>query len=210
MTDLKIGVKVDLAGQREKSRILRNVPRAFFKNTEAWASATIRYIKLSYKGGNVFKRPPKEINERLGMKVVRTGADAAEILLGTGEYVGRQEVVYARIQEEGGWIFPRKAKALAIPFPGVKGVPANYRSSSWIIGKQNGANVGMIVTVTGKRGKLKPLFLLRKSVKLPARHWFSRPIAEQMPALADAISSDGIWARAAQMGYQRTASQGGK
>lgn len=207
MTNVKL--EVDLTGQQEKSRIMRNVPRAFFKNAESWAGSTVRYIKQSYKGGRVFKRPPKELDQRLGMKVTKTGSSSAEILVGTGNFIGRDEVVYARIQEEGGWIFPKKAKALTIPFPGVKGVAANYRPNSFIIKKQNGANVGMIAMLTGKRGKLKPLFLLRRSVKLPPRFWFSRPIAEQTPELQQMMSSEGVWARAAQMGSSRTPEQGG-
>jgi len=208
LTDVNIEIKADLAGQQEKSRVLRNVPRAFFKNAEAWAGQTVRYIKQSYKGGKTFKRPPKEIDLRLGMKVVRTGEQATEILLGTGNYIGREEVVYAAIQEHGGWIVPKKARALTIPFPGVKGVAANYRPSSFIL-RTAGQPQGMIVTKTGKRGRIKPLFLLRRSVKLPARHWFSRPIAERMPELEEKMSPEGVWARAAQMGYKRGAAQGG-
>lgn len=212
MTEAKTTIKVtvDMTEAMRKTATLRMIPKAFRKNAEDWAGETIRYIKQSYKGGRVFKRPPKEFDLRLGHLVKPFGTERAEIILGTGQAIGREPVVYAEIHERGGWIVPKKARALTIPFPGVKGVAANYRANSFIIKKQNGANVGMIATVTGKRGKLKPLFLLRKSVRLPARYWFSTPIAERIPFLTMMMSEEGVWARASQMAYSRTAAQGGE
>jgi hypothetical protein len=200
-----ISINVDMEGQRLKSSTLRAVPRAFQRNATQWASQTELYIKNQL--GQYFKRPPKEIDQRLGMKVVQTGPESAQILLGTGGYVGKKEVVYADIQERGGWIFPKKGKFLAIPLPGSKGSPRNY-------------NIFFLRTVTGnllaceKTGKtgrtFKARFMLVKSVKLPARHWFTRPIAERMPELQRTMSPDGVWATAAQLASTRTAAQGGE
>jgi hypothetical protein len=202
---LTIKINVDMEGQRLKSSTLRAVPRAFQRNATQWASQTLFYIKKEL--GSYFKRPPKEIDQRLGMKVVKAGPDSAQILLGTGGVIGKAEVVYADIQERGGWIFPKKGKFLAIPLPGSKGSPRNY-------------NIFFLRTVTGnllaceKTGKtgrtFKARFMLVKSVKLPARHWFTRPIAERMPELQRTMSPEGVWATAQQMAYKRTAEQGGK
>lgn len=213
MTEANTSIKVtvDMTGAMEKTATLRMIPKAFRKNAEDWAGETIRYIKQSYKGGKVFKRPPKELDLRLGHLVKAFGTERAEIILGTGQAIGREPVVYAEIQERGGWIVPKKARALTIPFPAAKGQSASmWRTRSFIIKKQNGANVGIIATVTGKRGKIVPLFLLRKSVKLPARYWFSTPIAERTPFLQMMMSEEGVWARASQMAYKRTAAQGGE
>lgn len=202
-----IKVQVDMQGQMKKSAAIRKIPRAFRYNATSWASKTVRYIKQELRGGAYFKRAPKEIDQRLGMKVQVQGAERAEILIGTGHYIGRQEVVYADIQERGGWIFPRKAKALTIPFPGVKGVARNY-PNSFIMRTKAGNSI--IAMKTGKRGRIRPLFLLAKSVRLPARHWFTRPIAERMPDLDRAMSPEGVWATAAQMAHARTTAQGGE
>jgi len=200
-----ISINVDMEGQRLKSSTLRAVPRAFQRNATNWASQTLLYIKKEL--GTYFKRPPKEIDQRLGMKVVKTGPESAQILLGTGGVIGKAEVVYADIQERGGWIFPRKGKFLAIPLPGSKGSPRNY-------------NIFFLRTLTGnllaceKTGKtgrtFKARFMLVKSVKLQARHWFTRPIAERMPELRAMMNPEGVWATAQQMAYERTTAQGGK
>jgi hypothetical protein len=211
----KINITADFSGQMRKSAVVRNLPRAFFKNAESWASETVLFIKKSYKGGSVFRRPPKEFDLRLGMKVNKTGADSAEILVGTGDYVGKPPVIYARIHEEGGTIRPTKARALAIPFPGVTGSPRQY-PEAFILPKMKGFTIGIIALAKeGKRStKIIPLFLLRKQVTLPARRWFSTPIAARRPELDRAISTDGVWARAAAMADNAAAkeasSEGGK
>ena len=55
-----------------------------------------------------------------------TGATEATITIGTGGFIGKRPVVYARIQEEGGTIKPKGHPFLTIPLSGVKGVVANY------------------------------------------------------------------------------------
>lgn len=211
MTEAGVSIKVsvDMSGAAKKTATLRMIPKAFRKNAEDWAGQTIRYIKQSYKGGRVFKRPPKEIDQRLGHLVKAFGTERAEIVLGTGQAINREPVVYADIQERGGMIVPKKARALTIPFPGVKGSASMYRANSFII-KKAGSDSGIIATKVGKRGRIKPLFLLRKSVMLPPRYWFSRPIAERSPMLTEMMSETGVWARASQMAYERTEAQGGE
>jgi hypothetical protein len=183
MSESEIKIIADFSGQIKKSATIAKLPAAFFKNAESWASQTVLYIKQSYKGGQVFRRPPKEFDQRLGMKVNKTGAESAEILIGTGEYIGKPKVVYAEIQERGGTIKPTKAKALAIPFPGVTGSTSQYRGRSFILPSLKGWNVGIIAMAKeGKRStKIIPLFLLRKQVTLPARRWFSTPINARRP-----------------------------
>lgn len=198
---MKIELKADFSGQMQKSAILRNVPRAFKSNATNWASETERFIRQSYKGGNVFKRPPKEIDQRLGHKVTMTGPDSATITIGTGGYIGKAPVVYARIQEEGGTIRPKGHPFLTIPMPGVKGVIANYPDGFFFKSKRGNLLYG---TTTGKKGKLKPLFLLKPQVTLPARRWFSTPIAQRRPALDETMKAESVWAVAQAMsqGYQ--------
>jgi len=210
MDEFKITVKSDYSEQKLKSDTLRNIPRAFKRNATQWASRTVLYIKNYIRGGNVFKQAPKEIIQRLGMKTDVHGQQA-EIVLGTGGVVGKDPVVYARIQEEGGWIVPAKAKALTIPLPGVTGAVANYGTfgpGGTLFTIRSKAGNGLVCMKTGKSG-FKPLFILSKSVKLPARYWFTNPIAQQIPDLERTMSPEGVWATAQQLAYERTAAQGG-
>jgi hypothetical protein len=209
---MEIQIKTDFAGQMAKSAILRQLPRAFKANATDWASQTIRFIKQSYKGGNVFRRPPKEIDANLAHKVFVTGPQEATIVLGTGGYVGKNEVVYARIQDEGGTIKPKNKQWLTIPFPGVTGTAANYKSVGAFFIKSKGGNLLLVAPTYGKTskggyggsgykatGKLKALFLLKKSVYLSARHWFTGPIDQARPQLARMMSPQAVWERASTL-----------
>jgi hypothetical protein len=144
---MEISIKTDFAGQMAKSAMLKNLPRAFTVNMNQWASETIRYIQTRNQGGGgsfmSFKRPPTEALARLRYIIERTGPDQATVTLGTGGYVGLKEVVYARIQDEGGTIKaidkffsianipgrPRVGPFLTIPLGNTKGSVANYKNT---------------------------------------------------------------------------------
>jgi hypothetical protein len=203
------GVKIKITGEfdgaRKKTATTKLVPRAFLYNATKWSSQTVRYIKQRIRGGGgFFKRAPKEISQRLGYKVNRIStSSAALITIGTGTHVGREEVVYAKIQETGGWIFPKKARALTIPFPGVKGSASMYRGQSFIL-KSHKKGDGIIAMKSGKSGRgIKPLFLLRKNVKLPPTFWFSKSIGERLPFLQETLSEEAVWATASLMAYRK-------
>ena len=183
-----IKIVVDDAGQKLKTATLRAVPQAFNRNVTQWASETVRYIKKELKSGRYFARAPKELDQRLGMVINRVGPTRAEIVIGTGGFIGKKEVVYAEIQERGGWIFPRNCKFLAFPRPGTgtKGSPRNFPKEE-----------------IGWR------FIFTKNVKLPATHWFSWPILERTADRDRKMSADGVWATAQQLAYKRTPAQGG-
>lgn len=200
-----LAVKVDMAGAMRKTATLRNIPAAFRRQSEAWAGATVRYIKQSYKGGRVFRRPPKDIDERLDMRVKKQGEEML-ILIGTGVHVGRKEVVYAQIQEEGGTVKPRGHPFLTIPFPGVQGTASQYPHA--FLATTSGGQ-WLLAEPKGKTG-IRPLFLLRRSVTLPARRWFSRPIAERQAALEAMTSESAVWARAEQMAAGAPTAKGGE
>jgi len=196
---MEIKISTDFRGQMAKSAILKQVPRAFKSNATAWASDTVRFIQQSYKGGNVFKRPPKEIDQNLDAKVFVTGPEQATIVIGTGGYVGKNSVVYADIQERGGTIRPKGHPFLTIPMPGVKGRIANFPGGFFFKSKKGNL---LYSGPTGKGGKLKPLFLLKPQVTLPARRWFSTPIAERRPELDRTMLPASVWATAQAMSNQ--------
>ena len=221
---MDVKVTADRSGQEKKSAILRALPKAYRKNATEWAGDTIRHIKQNYRGGGgsfaPFKRPPKEIDQNLGFIVQTRGASAAQIVLGTGAFVGRKEVVYALIQEEGGTILGKPW--LTVPFSGVKGRITDYPGGFFFTSKKGNliysapvkrANRGKVnpsatSAIYGKKGQvneIRPLYVLKKQVTLPARRWFSRPIKERLPALNMAMAPDTVWAtaRAMSAGYVR-------
>lgn len=200
---MKIEIRTDFAGQMAKSAILKNVPRAFKANATGWAGETERFIRQSYKGGNIFRRPPKEIDQNLGTRV-QTSGETGVITIGTGGFIGKRPVVYARIQEEGGTIKPKGHPYLTIPLSGVKGVIANYPDGFFIKSKK-----GNLLYVERKGKGIKPLFLLKPSVTLPARRWFSAPIAERRPLLDMAMKPETVWATAQAMSNQYAGGMGG-
>lgn len=95
-------------------------------------------------------------------------------IIGSGIF-GRKGVKYAKILETGKPIIkPKKAKMLTIPLPGIKGRAANF-PNAFIIKSKKG-NI-LLVEKKGKKG-LRPLFVLKKQVKIPAFHWLRDSIKE--------------------------------
>lgn len=107
----------------------------------------------------------------------------------TGKVVAGQKLRYARIQEYGGTIKPKKAKFLAIPLNAVKTAAGVARFSP-----REAAAAGYPHTFVrsgvlfGKQGdQVVPLFALRRSVTLPARPYM-RPALEAMrPKIEEGI-----------------------
>jgi phage gpG-like protein len=101
-------------------------------------------------------------------------------------------VVYARIQEYGGRITPKKARALAIPI-GVEGKKAQrrgpLRSQNLVLIKSKRGNM-LLARVDGK--KITPVFVLKQSVTLPPRPYFrptmrSAKVRRNMTRAASAV-----------------------
>ena len=202
---MEIKIKTDFSSQMAKSAILKSIPRAFKTNATTWAADTKRYILNSYKGGKVFRRPPVEIDQNLDAKVFVTGPEQATIVLGTGGYVGRNDVIYARIQEEGGITHPL--------------VTAKMRKWAWAMYfKEQGVQRRMLKRdfpsmpsamrkETARAGASKYLGIAltkkaRLDVKLKATYWFTRPIAERRPELDRTMLPASVWATAQAMSNQ--------
>jgi len=95
--------------------------------------------------------------------------------------VGPEGVPYASIHEFGGEITPKNAKYLAIPLDEVKGPdgiarakPMDFAGRSFFIKSRAG---NLILAMRAEGGEMVPLFLMKKSVKVPARPYI-RPALE--------------------------------
>lgn len=195
-------IQADYSAARRKTAALAQLPGVFERQVNRWAAATIRHMKIRIRGGGgFFKREPKEIAQRLDYRSRVVSPSVIELLIGTGRYIGRPEVVYAAIQEHGGDVFPKTKRALTIPFPGVRHTATMYRSmGAFIVRTPRGRTI--IAMRSGKkgRGRLIPLFLLSTRAHLPARHWFSATIAERRPELDRMIKPETMLAEALNKG----------
>lgn len=108
----------------------------------------------------------------------------------TGEALGSlvmrygTNVVYARIQEEGGVVVPRRAKWLTIPLP-ANLTPAGVqrqaiRSFKYVRFVRSKADRRNLVALCGSSAKdAKPMFVLVKKVTIPPRLGLMRAWAEE-------------------------------
>lgn len=112
--------------------------------------------------------------------------DATTAIVGTN-------VKYARLQNEGGVIRPKKAKALCIPASpktrtfqrrygfSAKAVLDGLRGDGWSVYQplnKSGRRGNVIMAQKGKNKKPIAVFILRKSVTIPARPFMFLPESE--------------------------------
>lgn len=116
--------------------------------------------------------------------------------------------VYAGIQESGGTIYPKRARALAVPVnealtpAGVEryGGPRNYPGKLRFIPFRRGMAVGALVDeqeaakaerqgIRWTFNEVKPLYLLMLMVKLPATRWLSKPMRDNVPFVAEELAA---------------------
>jgi hypothetical protein len=184
-----MNITVDASEALRKVRQMKMLAKASAYQLTIWGKDALRAVVTA----SILNTRSGQLMRNVGMLV--SPGPPLTATLGTG--VGpAKSVVYARIQEEGGVIKPKNAKALTIPLAGVKGRAANY------------ADLFIKKTVTGhvllcqrnpKRG-FRALFLLVPQVTIPARHWFSRPLSAMRPELDRMLSSEELWRVAQALG----------
>ncbi|MCK4624567.1 MAG: hypothetical protein KAV00_04595 [Phycisphaerae bacterium] len=186
----RIELKLDEASKREIRRLeglgkrfLPALTRAARYGAEQLASK-IAEQELGPDG--TLKVVTGKLRSSLRGRVVSTGAT---IVAAVGVTKG-PATKYAAIHEHGGVIRPKNAKALAIPLPAARGpggkprFPGGPREAArkhpnMFMLKQKGKAPLLCYAkrVRGKAGgrvsELVPLFVLKKSVKVPAKHWLS-------------------------------------
>ena len=162
-------------GQKKMKR-LKNMDKGIRLQMEQWGSKTVRRLKEHTLGGGILNVGTAHLKRNVAFKVHSLG-HITKTEVGTGVGTAK-EVKYARIQEKGGVIKPKRAKMLTIPFRGVKGKASNY-PGAFIVKKKSGK-----MFIAKKKGRgLQPLFTLKKQVRIPARRWLSRTINEMKPYL---------------------------
>lgn len=162
LTTLSTKKLADLYAQREE-RVVPVMTSAMSRT----AIATIADLKTRMRGGNDTNHVRSgRLRNSMGQETKAEGSLIKTLL-------GSMGVVYARIQEFGGLIKPKRGKYLAIPLSAAKtkaGV-ARYASPRDIPGlvflKSKTGNPILAQRVAkGKKSKLVPMFVLVKSVTL--------------------------------------------
>lgn len=189
----------EAANRKVKASILQ-----IFKEEGALTERDIKTKGISSGGGPPASRSRSRslftrsgmLRRSIGFQVQRAG-DGTLLRVGmteTSEAQGAQgsPLVYAGIHERGGVIKPKTKKFLTIPLPasytpaGVKRWTAGELKEdpspfdNTFVQKTKKTSAGGNLMIFGERdGKLTPLFLLRRSVKIPARP-FVRPWFDKM------------------------------
>lgn len=109
------------------------------------------------------------------------------------------QVAYGAIQETGGTITPKAARALTIPLAAMltpngvaRGTAAQVRDNPHAFGFiatfiPKGKDV--IVGITEKKGAIIPLFALKPSVTLPGTHYLSTTLTQELSWMADRLEA---------------------
>jgi hypothetical protein len=191
-----MSVSIDMTGALHKMMVLKNLTQASKKQASLWAADTVKELKLRALGMKKSGSGTSQLARNIGMQVVANG-DSWDIRIGTGTWVGApNDVVYANIQDKGG-IIRAKGKWLTIPFPGVKGRASNF--DCFPMKTKRGNMILFEAKQMKKYTQLKPLFLLRKQVIIPATGWFTTTLNIRKPALSVMMSPSAIYNAAESM-----------
>jgi len=145
-------------------------------------------LRIATTTGSPLKSRTGRLSNSIGSRVQTTSV-GVQAIIGSG--VGRGErVPYAGIHETGGTIRPKNSKYLTIPLKAAKtagGAPrgkARDFSNTFVLKAKSGQL--LIVQKTGK-DSLTPLFVLKKSVKVPASRYMSKTLAAKRVRIVDII-----------------------
>ena len=184
---IEISKKVDAIYQFKK---------AVKKIMTTWLSDSVKELKqsaLSLKKTSKSKKGVKtsQLARNIDFKITED-EEGYHGEVGTG--VGKaKNVVYAYIQDKGGTI-EMKDKMLTIPLGNTKGWIANFPDGFYVTSKKGNL---LYCYRDGKR--LKPLFVLKERVEIPATNWFSSVMEAREPILKDMLKPENIFSEALKM-----------
>lgn len=148
---------------------------------------TERKLKFNLSG-QILKVRTGNLRNSIGSRIIADNKGVTG-LIGSGVRTGRR-MKYANIHEDGGTITAKRSKFLTIPTQFAKtasGVP-RFSARDLFSGKTNykGGVVlnNMIFGINKtKRSQITPLFILKKSVRIPARKYLSKTVSQMQGKL---------------------------
>lgn len=129
--------------------------------------------------GSILKRRTGHLTQSIQTIVYQDKQGVVTARIGSGVRSGRR-MAYSEIHETGGTITPKRVKWLTIPLEAAltaSGAPRKARASDWpntFVGKSKGGSL-IIFQKQGKKN-LIPLYVLKKSVNIPARRYMSKTL----------------------------------
>ena len=176
------------------SRMLKKFPDAVLARTSdimtQWQIYELeKQVQLGLAGLDLNRRTGHLSRGVRFSKVVTSTLGEAEVKVSMG--VLPDYVPYAMIQETGGTI-KSKGKLLTVPTryalttAGVTKKPAPEWKNTFVIKTKSG---NLLIMQNRKHGEVVPLFVLRKSVKIPASHWASNAVKRSLPKLQTEIKT---------------------
>jgi len=171
----KVKYTVDKERAEKKTRALKGLGLAARYQLENWGSGTRKTI-IRNISGDILKSGSGKLRRSIKHKV--KGTKEKSYL-----EIGSWGVIYARILERGGTIRPKRVQWLTIPLPGVKGRARNFRNTFFLKSKK-----GNLLLMQREINKIKPLFVLKKRVDIPAFQWLETSIDERRLALRKMMS----------------------
>ena len=177
----KVKFTIETEGADKKTKTLKHLGLATRYQLEKWNAGTVKTIIRNVSGGIIGKHKKGstksgELRRSIKYKMGGTKNNVRS-------EIGSWGVIYARILERGGTIRPKRVQYLTIPLPGVKGWARNYENAFFIKSKK-----GNLLLVQSKGKGLKPLFVLKKSVQIPAFEWLEKSVDKQRPLLASMLA----------------------
>lgn len=138
--------------------------------------------------GFILKVRTGNLRNSIGSRIVANN-DGVMGLIGSGVRTGKR-MIYANILETGGVIVPKKKKWLTIPtsFARTPTGVGRFTAPDVFEGRTRyrGAVIldNMIFGINDtKRSQITPLFILRKSVKIPAKRYMSKTLQQMQGSL---------------------------
>ena len=170
-----IGIEVDMrqvnAGLKALVESVKNISRPL----RSFGAEVVRRTKLSmpsqeHGSPSAVGSPPASHHGGIGLR----GSVTYNVLEGQQAVEIGTPLVYGAIQQTGGKILPVEAKALAVPIsPTARGRRPRDFDDLFIFQSTSGKHALMLGREVGKgkNRKLEPMFILLRSVTLPARPW---------------------------------------
>lgn len=131
-----------------------------------------RDLKIAV-GGTILNVRSNRLRSSIGSRVYERSGELSAVV-GSGARHGNR-VKYANIHETGGTITPKRTKFLAIPLAAARTRGGDQRAISPKDFENTFIRNGVIYQKQGK--KIIPLFVLKKSVRIPARKYLSKTLA---------------------------------
>lgn len=164
--------------------ISRSASEEFKQAFDEWSLYYLQRALQENLAGRILKRRTGHLASKTGITRARVqGRDLKVEVFTTG-------VPYAAIHEHGGVISPTRGRMLAIPLRAVltpAGVarksPREYMNT--FIARSRAGN--LIIFQKIARDSIIPLFVLKESVTIPARHWASDAVNRTIQDLVDIL-----------------------